>query len=70
MKTSPQELVLGIPITSAAYQVDRSAKGYLPDPASQCNILSLKGVSLKSKHVKNSSLLSFNHQSISKIIPF
>ncbi|GMY18642.1 GEM-like protein 4 [Fagus crenata] len=43
MKTSPQELVLGIPITSAAYQVDRSAKGYLPDPASQCNILSLKG---------------------------
>uniref|UniRef100_A0A2N9GIV4 GRAM domain-containing protein n=1 Tax=Fagus sylvatica TaxID=28930 RepID=A0A2N9GIV4_FAGSY len=43
MKTSLQELVLGIPINSAAYQVDRSPKGYLPDPASQCNILSLKG---------------------------
>ncbi|GMY18599.1 GEM-like protein 4 [Fagus crenata] len=42
MKTSLQELVLGIPINSAAYQVDRSPKGYLPDPASQCNILSLK----------------------------
>ncbi|GMY18600.1 GEM-like protein 4 [Fagus crenata] len=43
MKTSPQELVLGLPINSAAYQVDRSPNGYLPDPASQCNILSLKG---------------------------
>jgi hypothetical protein len=60
MKTSIQELVLGIPINSAAYQLDRSPKGYLPDPASECNILSLKGVSLNSKYVKNSSLLSFN----------
>ncbi|GMY18598.1 GEM-like protein 4 [Fagus crenata] len=43
MKTSIQELVLGIPINSAAYQLERSPKGYLPDPASECNILSLKG---------------------------
>ena len=51
MKSSLQELVLGIPISSAAYKVDRSPiKGYLPDPANQCNIPSLKGACLKSKH--------------------
>ncbi|KAM4085035.1 hypothetical protein ACB094_08G178500 [Castanea mollissima] len=44
MKSSLQELVLGVPISSAAYKVDRSPiKGYLPDPANQCNIPSLKG---------------------------
>ncbi|XP_040996641.1 GEM-like protein 4 [Juglans microcarpa x Juglans regia] len=42
MNISLQELVLGMPISSAAYRLDRPQKRYLPDPASQYHIPSLK----------------------------
>ena len=69
MKSSLQELVLGMPISSAAYKVDRSPiKGYLLDPASQYNNSSLKGMSLKSKHTKNPPLLYFINQLVKSFL--
>jgi hypothetical protein len=53
MKTSLQEFVVGIPISSEANPVDRSLKRYLPDPASQYDNPSRESVSLTSKHSKN-----------------
>jgi hypothetical protein len=53
MKTSLQEFVVGIPISSEANPVDRSLKRYLPDPASQYDNPSRESVFLTSKHSKN-----------------
>ncbi|KAM3741448.1 hypothetical protein ACB098_08G178300 [Castanea mollissima] len=65
MESSLQELVLGIPISSAADKVDRSPiKGYLLDPASQYNNPSLKGsadTELKRKNKAGKKGTTFAH---------